>query len=70
MLLKTKAGKAGGPDGISSRLIREFAQELSIKPLADILNKSYEEGACPPQWKKAVVVPIPKRVNTDIQVPS
>ena len=59
MLLKTKAGKAGGPDGISSRLIREFAHELS-KPLADILNKSYEEGVCPPQWKKAVVVPIPK----------
>ena len=59
MLLKTKAGKAGGPDGISSRLVREFAHELS-KPLADILNKSYEEGVCPPQWKKAVVVPIPK----------
>lgn len=59
MLQKTKAGKAGGPDGISSRIIREFAYELS-KPLADILNKSYEEGVCPPQWKKAVVVPIPK----------
>ena len=56
---KTKAGKTGGPDGISSRIIREFAYELS-KPLADILNKSYEEGVCPPQWKKAVVVPIPK----------
>ena len=25
MLQKTKAGKAGGPDGISSRIIREFA---------------------------------------------
>ena len=57
MLQKTKAGKAGGPDGISSRIIREFAYELS-KPLADILNKSYK-GVCPSQRKKAVV-PIPK----------
>ena len=58
-LRRTKTGKAGGPDGISSRLIKEFAYELS-KPLANILNQSYLEGVVPPQWKRAVVVPIPK----------
>ena len=51
MLRKTKAGKAGGPDGISSRIIREFAFEL---------DHSYMESVVPPQWKRAVVVPIPK----------
>ena len=59
MLKKIKIGKAGGPDGISARLIREFSYELS-KPLAEILNQSYLEGTVPPQWKRAVVVPIPK----------
>lgn len=59
MLRKTKVGKAGGPDGISARLIREFSYELS-KPLTNILNQSYHEGNVPPQWKRAVVVPIPK----------
>jgi len=59
MLNKIKIGKAGGPDGISARLIREFSYELS-KPLADILNQSYIEGSVPPQWKRAIVVPIPK----------
>ena len=38
MLRRTKAGKAGGPDGISARIVREFAYELS-KPLADIYIK-------------------------------
>ena len=59
MLNKVKVGKAGGPDGISARLIKEFSYELS-KPLTDILNQSYREGTVPSQWKKAVVVPIPK----------
>ena len=45
--------------GNSRRCIRKFAFELS-KPLADILNHSYMEGVVPPQWKRAVVVPIPK----------
>ena len=53
MLNKVKVGKAGGPDGISARLIKEFSYELS-KPLTDILNQSYREGTVPSQWKKAV----------------
>ena len=29
-------------------------------PLTDLLNSSYSEGVVPKQWKRAVVVPIPK----------
>ncbi|XP_072039411.1 uncharacterized protein [Amphiura filiformis] len=58
-LNKIKSGKAGGPDGIPSRIIREFSYELSL-PLSNILNRSYAEGVVPPQWRKATVVPIPK----------
>ena len=51
--------KAGGPDGIPAKLIREFAYELSY-PLTDILNSSYQHGIVPLQWKKATVIPLPK----------
>ena len=51
--------KAGGPDGISAKLIREFAYELSY-PLTDILNSSYQHGIVPLQWKRATVIPLPK----------
>ena len=54
MLSKVKVGKAGGPDGISARLMKESSYELN-KPLTDILNQSYREGTVPSQWKKAVV---------------
>ena len=58
-LSKLKTKKAGGPDGISAKLIREFAYEISI-PLTNILNSSFTEGVVPQQWKRAIVVPIPK----------
>ncbi len=58
-LKKIKANKASGPDGISPKIIKEFAYEFS-SPICDILNSSYTEGVVPSQWKKAIVVPIPK----------
>ena len=51
--------KQGAQNGIPTKLIREFPVELSI-PLTHILNQSFEEGSVPPQWKRAIVVPIPK----------
>ena len=60
MQLSVKVGKAGGPDGISARLIKEFSYELS-KPLTDILNQSYREGTnCAISVEKGCGVPIPK----------
>ena len=58
-LNNVKTTKATGPDGISPKLVKEFAYELSL-PLTDVLNCSYTEGVVPKQWKKAIVVPIPK----------
>ena len=49
-LRKVKSTKATGPDGISPKLVKEFAYELS-SPVTDILNCSYKEGVVPKQWK-------------------
>ena len=58
-LRKVNPSKAAGPDGLKPQLIKEFAYELSV-PLTDVLNTSLREGIVPIQWKKAIVVPIPK----------
>ncbi|XP_072048885.1 uncharacterized protein [Amphiura filiformis] len=58
-LQKIKPSKACGPDGISPKLVKEFSYELST-PLTDLLNCSFTEGVVPKQWKRDVVVPIPK----------
>ena len=58
-LRQVKPGKSSGPDGISPKIIKEFSYEFST-PICDILNSSYNQGVVPEQWKKAIVVPIPK----------
>ncbi|CAH1271285.1 CACNA1B [Branchiostoma lanceolatum] len=60
-LRNVRAGKATGPDGISPRLIREFAFELS-QPLCDIMNASLCQGEVPDMFKEADVVPVPKEM--------
>ena len=58
-LKSVNVGKAGGPDMIPPRLIKEFACELSV-PLSHIYSESLAEGTSPSEWKKAVVIPVPK----------
>ncbi|XP_078594556.1 uncharacterized protein LOC144872371 [Branchiostoma floridae x Branchiostoma japonicum] len=58
-LQKVKTKKAAGPDEIPAKLAKEFAYELSA-PLADVLNASLVQGSIPDEWKRAIVVPIPK----------
>lgn len=65
VLRKLNVTKATGPDGIPPRLVKEFAYELS-KPFTDILNSSYVHGIVPSQWKKAIVIPIPKQHPANI----
>ncbi len=65
VLKNINASKATGPDGIPPRLIKEFAYELSV-PITDILNSSYTEGTVPHQWKKAIVIPVPKQYPAKI----
>jgi len=59
-LRKLSASKAGGPDGISPRILKEFAYELS-RPVSDIINASLSQSKIPTQWKEANIIPIPKQ---------
>eukprot|EP00057_Strongylocentrotus_purpuratus_P010484 XP_011664958.1 PREDICTED: uncharacterized protein LOC105438623 [Strongylocentrotus purpuratus] len=60
-LSKTPVGKSGGPDGISPRLIREFAVELS-SPLCDIFNASFQQSRVPSHWKRSIMFLFPKKL--------
>ena len=54
---------ANGQDGISARMLKSVA--ASITPsLTKLFNMSLMTGSIPTQWKKSMVVPIPKNSNT------
>ncbi|OOY49087.1 hypothetical protein BOV97_13130, partial [Solemya velum gill symbiont] len=53
-------GKASGPDGISNRILREAANELSV-PLCDLFNKSLDKCIVPKIWKQAHVTAVFKK---------
>ena len=58
-LLKWPTQKAVGPDGISNKLLKEFAPELA--PLIqDIYNQSLREGFVPDTLKQSIITPVPK----------
>ncbi|XP_071498215.1 uncharacterized protein [Diadema antillarum] len=58
--------KASGPDGIPAKIITEFAYELS-NPLTHLINASFNETTVPKQWKRAIIVPIPKKPKPSIE---
>ena len=59
--------KAAGPDGISTRVLKEAHEELA-KPITTLFNKSLDEGIVPTDWKRANVAPIHKKGNkTDVK---
>ena len=58
-LLNINPSKSSGPDGISAKLLKELAVELSGH-IAILFQKSMDEGRLPSIWKKANVVPIYK----------
>ncbi|KAI8513921.1 hypothetical protein Bbelb_082450 [Branchiostoma belcheri] len=64
-LRRIKVRKAPGPDGLPSRIIKEFAYELSL-PMSDIVNSSLLEAHVPVQWREANIVPLPKTCPPDI----
>ena len=51
------ADKASGPDGISVRLLKECADEISPS-LTALFNMSLSQGKVPQKWKEANVVPV------------
>ena len=61
-LKKMKDNKSPGVDGISSKMLKEIAEEISV-PLAIVFNLFIQEGIVPLEWKIANVVPIFKKGN-------
>ena len=57
-VLKIKSLVAG-PDGISARMLNETATSISAT-ITTIVHTSTSTGVLPDQWKKYLVVPIPK----------
>jgi hypothetical protein len=57
-LSRIKTRSAIGPDGISNRVLKDFAFELA-PVLADIYNSSMKQGFFPEQLKASIAIPLP-----------
>jgi len=55
---KIRAGEATDPDGISSRLLKDCADQL-CQVVCYIFNLSQRLERVPAKWKTSCVVPIP-----------
>ena len=53
--------KASGPDGISNKMLKPVAKEVSV-PLSILFNRSFREGRFADIWKHSHVIPLSKRV--------
>ena len=60
LLSNLDAQKAGGPDNIPTRFLKEFSSELA-PCLTMLFQGSLEQGIIPDDWRKAFVVPVFKR---------
>ena len=59
--------KASGPDGISNKMLKPVAKEVSV-PLSILFNRSFREGRFTDIWKHSHVIPLSKK--GDISEPS
>ena len=57
ILKSLPVGKAPGPDGLSNRIIRELAVEISLH-ICSLFNQSLHNGEVPDCFKEANVSPI------------
>ena len=57
--MKLSPKKAPGPEGIPNQLYRLLAPYISGS-LKAIFDRSIADGEFPQDWKRAIVVPIPK----------
>ena len=60
LLNNLKIHKASGPDGLSSRVLKECSSEIA-PILALIYNESLAQGTVPDDWGQANAVPIFKK---------
>ena len=60
-LSKLNSAKTVGPDGLTSRILKELRAEIAPF-LADIYNTALSEGIVPNDWKKKTyVIPVYKK---------
>ena len=62
LLSNLQVGKASGPDGVSSRMLRSTASSIAPS-ITRLFNFSLQSGQLPTQWKTSLIVPIPKSSN-------
>ena len=62
LLCKLDASKAGGPDEVPARLLKEGASWLA-KPLATLLTLSLSQGCLPRDWTSSNITPVFKKGN-------
>ncbi|CDQ88202.1 unnamed protein product [Oncorhynchus mykiss] len=54
--------RAEGPDGIPSHVLRACADKLAVV-FTDIFNQSLSQSAVPTCFKRATIVPVPKKAK-------
>ena len=60
LLKNVNSHKATGPDGIQTRLLREYAEQIS-PVLTRVFQMSLDSGSIPDDWRSASIVPIFKK---------
>lgn len=58
-IVRKLPNKSGMEEGITVEVMK-FVVEASGHKIANIVNKSLEQGIFPDEWKESIVVPIPK----------
>ena len=64
LLSDLKINKAGGPDLIPARILRNLSEEI-CDVLAFIIQQSYDSGNPPLDWSKALVTAVHKKGKKD-----
>ena len=57
---------ACGPDGISNKMLKPVAKEISV-PLSILFNRSFREGKFSELWKRSNIIPLPKKGDNSDQ---
>ena len=60
LLKNLKPHKAGGPDGLPARLLKELAEEIA-PAVTSLFQTSINQGRVPSVWKKALIFPLFKK---------